>query len=126
MMRSLWLGMGWLAIVAAFGFSLAPTSPHGVYVPHVDKLVHLTGYATLMFWWAQLYTAFQQRVRLGMALVLLGITIEWLQGFTSTRESDAWDVLANTVGILLGGWIAYRSVNLLRIFSHYAVKTGGK
>ena len=124
-MRSLWLGLGWLGIVAALVLSLGPATPQGP-VEHADKLVHLAGYATLMFWWAQLYITFPQRVRLAAALVLLGIAIEWLQGFTPTREPDAWDVLANTTGIILGGWIAYRSANLLQICSRPALKSRGK
>ena len=124
-MRSLWLGLGWLGIVAALVLSLGPATPEGT-GQHADKLVHLAGYATLMFWWAQLYITFPQRVRLAAALVLLGIAIEWLQGFTPTREPDAWDVLANTTGIILGGWIAYRSANLLQICSRPALKSRGK
>ena len=125
MMRSLWLGLGWLGVVAALVLSLGPAAPQGP-VEHADKLVHLAGYATLMFWWAQLYTAFPQRVRLAAALVLLGIAIEGLQGMTPTREPDAWDVLANTTGIVLGGWLATHSVNLLQLCSRYAFKPHGK
>ena len=125
MMRSLWLGVGWLGVVAALVMSLGPAAPQGS-VAHADKLVHLAGYATLMFWWAQLYITFPQRVRLAAALILLGIAIEWLQGFTPTREPDAWDVLANTTGIILGGWFATHSVNLLQLCSRYAFKPRGK
>ena len=124
-MRSLWLGVAWLGVVAALVFSLTPATPEGT-VGHADKLVHLAGYATLMFWWAQLYVTFPHRVRLAAALMLLGIAIEWLQGFTPTREPDAWDVLANTTGIILGGWIAYRSANLLQLCSRHVVKLRGK
>ena len=125
MMRSLWLGVGWLGVVAALMLSLGPAAPQGP-VEHADKLVHLAGYATLMFWWAQLYITFPQRVRLAAALVLLGILIEWLQGFTPTREADAWDVLANTTGIILGGWFATHSLNLLQFCSRYVLKSRSK
>ncbi len=125
MMRSLCLGVGWLGVAAALVFSLGPATPQGP-VEHADKLVHLAGYATLMFWWAQLYTAFPQRLRLAAALVLLGIAIEGLQGMTPTREPDVWDVLANTTGIVLGGWLAHHSVNLLQFCSRYVFKPHGK
>ena len=121
-MRSLWLGIGWLGVVAALVLSLGPATPDGA-ENHADKLVHLAGYATLMYWWSQLYVTLAQRMRVGAALVLLGILIEGLQGLTPTREPDAWDVLANTIGILIGGWIAYRSANLLQLCSHYAQKS---
>lgn len=124
-MRSLWLGIGWLGVVAALVLSLGPASPDGV-DNHADKVVHLAGYATLMYWWSQLYVTPAQRMRVGAALVLLGIAIEGLQGLTPTREPDAWDMLANTIGIVMGGWIAYRSANLLQLCSRYALKPRGK
>lgn len=123
--RSLWLAVGWLGVVAALVFSLGPATPEGT-GQHIDKLVHLAGYAMLMYWWAQLYVTLQQRVRVGAALVLLGIAIEGLQGLTPTREPDGWDMLANTIGIVLGGWIAYRSGNLLKLCSRYAPSSRGK
>ena len=116
MIRSLWLGVGWLGIVAVFVFSLGPASTLPTAMQHADKLVHLASYGILMFWWAQLYTVSRERVRLAIALVLLGIIIEWLQGFTPTRQSDVLDALANTIGILLGWLLAHRSANLLRLF----------
>ena len=123
-LRTVWLALGWLGVVAALVFSLGPATPQGP-GHHADKLVHLTGYATLMYWWAQLYVTLPQRVRVGAALVLLGIVIEWLQGLTPTRDPDVWDVLANTVGIAMGGWIAYRSANLLQLYSRYATNSRG-
>ena len=116
MMRSLWLLAGWLGVVAAFVFSLNPATAEAPLIPHGDKLTHLASYATLMFWWAQLFTAPRQRVALAIALILLGLSIEVLQGFTPDRQSDVLDALANTTGILLGWLIAHRSANLLRLF----------
>jgi len=115
MMRSLWLLAGWLGVVAAFVFSLGPATTHASFIQHGDKLTHLASYATLMFWWAQLYTVPRQRVALAIALIFLGIGIELLQGFTPDRQSEVLDALANTTGILLGWLIAHRSANLLRL-----------
>ena len=124
-MRSLWLGVGWLGVAAALLLSLGPPTPDGT-GNHADKVVHLAGYATLMYWWAQLYVTLSQRIRVGAALVLFGIAIEGLQGLTPTRDPEAWDVLANTIGIVMGGWIAYRSANLLQLCSRYALKSRGR
>lgn len=124
-MHSLWLAVGWLGVVAALVFSLGPATPQGP-GHHADKLVHFAGYAMLIYWWAQLYVTFPQRVRVGAALLMLGIVIEWLQGFTPSRELDVWDVLANTTGILFGGWIAYRSANLLQLCARYTPNPRGK
>ena len=115
MMRSLWLLVGWFGVVAAFVFSLSPDTAHAPFIQHGDKLTHLASYASLMFWWAQLYIAPRQRLALAVALILLGIGIELLQGFTPSRQSDVIDALANSTGVLLGWLIAHRSANLLRL-----------
>ena len=115
MMRSLWLLTGWLGVVAAFVFSLSPATAHAPFIPHSDKLTHLASYATLMFWWAQLYIPPRQRLALAIALIFLGIGIELLQGFTPDRQAEVLDALANSSGILLGWLIAHRSANLLRL-----------
>ena len=115
MMRSLWLLAGWLGVVVVLAFSLSPATAHAPFIQHGDKLTHLASYATLMFWWAQLYIASRQRLVLAMALTFLGIGIELLQGFTPDRQSDVLDALANTAGILLGWLIAHRSANLLQL-----------
>ena len=122
MIRSLWQFAAWLGVAAAFGFSLTPASAGSSLIPHADKFVHLASYATLMFWWAQLYIASRQRLTLAIALILLGICIELLQGFTPDRQPDVLDALVNTVGILLGWLIAHRSANLLRLFQQARTK----
>jgi VanZ like family. len=117
MIRRLWLAAAWLGVVAAFVFSLDPASTEAPFMQHADKLVHMACYATLMFWWAQLYPAPRQRLKLALALIALGILIEWLQSFTPDRQSDVRDALANSVGILLGWGIAHEGANLLRLLA---------
>ena len=126
MIRLLWLLIAWLGVVAAFVFSLGPAPALPPDFQQVDKLEHLVSYGTLMFWWAQLYPSFRDRLRLAIALVLLGILIEWLQGFTPARQSDVFDALANTGGVLMGWVIAHRSTNLLRLFAQLAAKSFNK
>ncbi|MHB1185959.1 VanZ family protein [Thiobacillus sp.] len=101
-MNRLWRVGGWFGIVATVLLSLMPPvlNESG---GHTDKLVHLTGYAVLMFWWAQLVT--RHRWKLAVAVVLLGIAIELLQGLTPDRQPDGLDALANSGGVLLG-WLA--------------------
>jgi hypothetical protein len=99
-----WLACGWLGVIVTLVVSLMPPSLGGD-ISRVDKLVHLFGYALLMFWWAQLVT--QRRWKLAIAVVLYGIAIEGLQGLTPERQPDILDALANSGGVLLG-WLAAR------------------
>ena len=103
MIERLWKAVGWFGVAAALALSLMP--PVLKEPGHSDKLVHLAGYAVLMFWWAQLVT--RQRWKLAVAVVLFGAAIELLQGLTPDRDPDVLDALANTGGVLLG-WLAAR------------------
>jgi VanZ family protein len=109
MIHRVWWVFGWLGLVITLVVSLMP-SPFNESGAQTDKIVHLAGYGVLMFWWAQLIP--QRRWRLAIAVVLFGILIEWLQGFTPTRQTDALDVLANSIGMLLGWLVARLSPNL--------------
>lgn len=95
---------GWLGIVVTLIVSLMPPALDDS-GGHTDKIVHLAGYALLMFWWAQLVT--RQRWKLAVAVVLFGVSIELLQGLTPNRQPDPLDALANSGGVLLG-WLAAR------------------
>ena len=105
----IWLACGWLGVIVTLVVSLMPPSLGGD-ISQVDKLVHLFGYALLMFWWAQLVT--QQRWKLSIAIVLYGIAIEGLQGLTPDRLPDPLDALANSGGVLMGWLIACLLPNL--------------
>ena len=103
MIERLWRLVGWLGVAAALVLSLTP--PVLNESGHTDKIVHLSGYALLMFWWAQL--VIRRRWKLAVTVVLFGAAIELLQGLTPDRQPDVFDALANTGGVLLG-WLAAR------------------
>jgi len=100
----LWRAGGWLGVATTLVVSLMPP-PLGDSAGHTDKIVHLAGYAVLMFWWAQL--VIRQRWKLALAVALFGIGIEGLQGLTPNRMPDLLDALANSGGVMLG-WLAAR------------------
>ena len=109
MIETIWRGFGWLGVILALVLSLIPpvlNEGSG----QMDKIIHLSGYAVLMFWWAQLVT--QKRWKLAVAVVLFGIAIEGLQGLTPARQPDVLDALANSCGVLLGWFAARFSPNL--------------
>ena len=100
----LWRLGGWLGVVVTLVVSLMPPTL-GDDDTQLDKIVHLLGYALLMFWWAQL--VLERRWKLAFAVVVFGVCIELLQGLTPDRLPDPLDALANTAGVLLG-WLAAR------------------
>jgi VanZ family protein len=86
---------------------LPSLTPHPIefHIPHGDKLNHLVAYATLMAWWSQLHVSSAKRLRLALSFTALGILMEFVQGYTPTRQPEVLDALANMAGILLG-WLA--------------------
>nr|PZN04959.1 MAG: VanZ family protein [Pseudomonadota bacterium] len=96
-----WRCCGWLLVALVIIFSLIP-SPPALDVRAGDKLQHLFAYALLMGWFAQLHRETRVRLRLAAAFVALGVALEFLQGLTSWRSYEGYDMAANAVGVLLG------------------------
>jgi VanZ family protein len=99
----LWLAIwivGWgLAIV----LSLIPPPPLRLDVPESDKFGHLLAYFTLSAWAVMLFARPRAWWLAALALVALGVGMEWAQGsLTDTRLRDPRDAIANTLGVGLG------------------------
>lgn len=103
--------------VAVGLLSLLPLGDMGLQgpqIPYFDKWVHLGFYGAGMvlgsfFLWER-YRGRGRRLPslliLGAFLFLYGMVIEVLQGAMGFRRSaEAWDLVANTLGIFLGGVI---------------------
>ena len=85
-------------VAAIVWLSLTP-SPVRVDVESGDKLGHLAGYGVLMFWFAQLYA---RRMPWAAAFVVMGVVLEFVQGWLGYRSFEILDMLANSAGVLLG------------------------
>jgi VanZ family protein len=98
----LWLGLWVAALVATVVASLLPVFLLPVVPPGGDKFEHLGGYALLAAAAVQLF-ARRALWSAALGLVALGVALEIAQGlFTATRQMDAGDALANTLGVALG------------------------
>ena len=108
----LWLVSGWILVVLAVIASIMPLTE----MPKVgvnDKVEHVVAYAVLALWFAGIYPKSRYPM-IGVALLIMGIVIEGLQGAMNLgRQADLRDVYANTIGIVtglllaliwLGGW----------------------
>lgn len=68
-----------------------------------DKIFHTLGYFCLYFWFGQIYQT-QHNWRPVVALIILGVTLEFVQNLSGYRTLEIADMLANTTGVLLG-WV---------------------
>ncbi len=99
-LRKLWLSIGWLLIALVAYLSLI-SGPPTIDITGSDKVVHLLTYGALMLWFLQLYPV-SRRPFMALGFIAMGIVLEVLQGFTPDRDTDYLDVVANTVGVMLG------------------------
>ena len=100
-MRIIGLGLGWAWAATIVWLSLTPSPPR-VEVEYSDKLGHLAAYGLLMFWFTRLYVRREARIACAALFVVMGIVLEFLQGYLGYRTYDMLDMAANTVGVLLG------------------------
>src|SRR5450631_660508 len=107
-----WRGVGWFGVALLLYLSLTPNPPE-IPLEQGDKLGHALAYAVLMYWWAQLLVTTRQRLWLAVALVGLGIALEYVQGWTGWRTFDYFDMLADAVGVAIGWVLAAVTPNLL-------------
>jgi VanZ family protein len=109
----LWLVSGWILVVLAIIVSIVPLGEMPKMGGISDKLEHTVAYAALTLWFAGIYPKSRYPM-IGVALLVMGIAIEGLQGTMNLgRQADMRDVYANTLGIVsglllallwLGGW----------------------
>lgn len=105
--------MGWCWVALVVYFTLTPSPPRmDLGIDFADKLQHLFAYAWLMGWFAPLYPDRRPRLRVAVALVALGITLEFLQYLGGVRYLEVADMLANATGVLMAfgvwSWIERR------------------
>ena len=110
----LWQAIGALLIGFVIYESL---TPHPVAVPmeHGDKYGHVLAYATLMFWFAQIYLEPRARIGWAIAFIAMGIGLEFVQRLTDYRTFEIADMIADAGGVF-AGWVAAppRSPHALR------------
>ena len=103
-LRKLWLLLGWFAVCVLIYESLNPSPPELPEFPLSDKVTHSLVYAWIMLWFGFIYSPGKKYFLLGLSLILLGVTLELLQGASGYRSMEAADACFNALGVL-GGWL---------------------
>ncbi len=67
----------------------------------LDKIEHFLTYLVLSFYFCQLIVQ-RWYFHSTFLLVMLGVLIEVLQSFTGYRMFDFWDIVANSLGAIVG------------------------
>lgn len=113
----LWVSIGWALIALVIYLSLTASPPEILEFAFADKLKHLLAYSVLMGWFAQLYPERKRQLVWAIAFCLLGIAMEFAQGWGGQRTFDVADMLANGCGVLLAWWLGKKWLagSLLRV-----------
>ncbi len=105
--KSFWSALLWTFFILFLSLK-KPSGEPTFYFPNADKLVHFTFYFVFVFLWFR-YLYFKENVKLIHKVILvliaisLGIVIEFIQGYyTTTRQADVWDAIANSIGSIVG------------------------
>ncbi|MFM6989544.1 MAG: VanZ family protein [Arenimonas sp.] len=113
--RRLWLALWIAGMLLGVYLSLRPVPAVAPALPHLDKLIHVGGYAVLAAFATCLFSG-SARLRALAGVWLLGAAIELAQGLLPTgRLMEAADLLANSVGIMLGSALCWRRNPLLAL-----------
>lgn len=101
--RGLWLliGYGLIALIVYLSLTSEPIDLE-TGLPYQDKLFHMLAYFTLTAWFVQIFHTRRQLNRWAIAFVCLGLSMEYVQSFEPTRYAEFGDMLANTIGVMLG------------------------
>ncbi|HEY8888418.1 MAG TPA: VanZ family protein [Gallionella sp.] len=100
--RRAWLTGAWLLVGLVIYLSLTPHPPEPFSFSNADKLEHGIAYGSLALWFCQIYVSVRSRMIAIIALIGLGIGLEFVQGWTGYRFFDVWDMVANSIGVMLG------------------------
>ena len=105
-MRPYFVAMGWAIAAIIVWLSVTPQPPR-IDFEQGDKLGHFAGYGSLMFWFCLLYMRPATRVAYAILWIAMGVGLEFIQRQLGYRTYDVYDMVANTVGVLIGWGLAY-------------------
>ena len=111
-MRAALLAIGWGWAAAIVWLSLT-TAPPKLDFEHGDKLGHFLSYGALAFWFCLLYSKTWVRIFYAVGFIVMGIGLEFVQGWLGYRTYDPVDMLANSIGVALG-WAAAMFIRIPR------------
>jgi len=109
----IWRLIFFFVLCAVMTFALLPTSGTPGFTEQ-DKLIHLIVFSVLFFLGAKAYPGLisWKWLYLYLGLFSYGVLMELLQGQTSYRSMEAWDLVADSLGLIVGH-------SALKLFSKY-------
>ena len=115
--RAVWFG-GACALIVAIIYLSVTSHPVDLHIASGDKIGHVTAYAVATWWLAHLQRASATRWASAAFLIVLGITMEFVQLHLGYRTFEVQDIAANSIGVAIGWMLSPpRTPNLLHTFA---------
>ena len=99
--RQAWICGGIALILAVIYFSLTP-KPVTIPGAQGDKFSHTLAYFVLMLWFVQVYASVASRITCAVLLILMGVSLEYVQLWIGIRTFEWLDMVSGAAGVLLG------------------------
>lgn len=99
--QTAWIVLGGLIMGWILWMALTPDPAITLTFPYGDKLLHAITFTCLMGWWGNVYRDRRPRAWAALGCLAFGIFIEFAQSLDPPRDADAFDVLADAIGILI-------------------------
>ena len=98
---ALWFVVAFVLLGVIVYLSIARTVPQ---IPGDEggRYGHVAAYAALMFMFARIYATNRWRAVIGLTLLGIGVTLEFVQAASGYRSFEYGDIIADAVGVTLG------------------------
>ena len=111
-----WVAAGAVIMLWTLWMALTPDPDITLSFPYGDKVLHAITFTCLMGWWGNVYTSRRARAWAALGCLAFGVFIEFAQWLDPPRDADAFDVLADGIGILIA--LALLRTPLARVLAH--------
>ena len=102
MLKIIWA----VGIFSIFVLSVLPPDQVPITSSFSDKIEHLVAYGLVAFFGFIAASTFQRRVLLGLGMVVMGITLEFVQAEVLGRFFELLDMVANGLGVGIAAVLA--------------------
>jgi VanZ family protein len=98
-----------------------PSPLHLPAFPFADKLTHFLVYGCIMLWFGFIYSPGKTYFLIGLCLILLGVTLELLQGASGYRFMEVSDASLNALGVFVGGLLAHTRLSSALLWAEWVI-----
>ena len=120
--KQFWLLIGYV-LIAIITQQTLTSSPVNTEINISDKFMHILGYFVLMGWFVQIYHEKRSRFLCALFFVMMGVTMEFLQGLGGIRFFEVDDMLANGLGVMLAWGLSHTIfADSLLVFERHVLK----